>query len=339
MNTRLTIFAIRRLATTAGALVAFASAGCAQHEQPADEKFGKVGIVASAVTPRESITSLVIASGTATANLSYDSGKGKYTGAIVLPVGQQTITAKAYAGAQQVGFGTANVIIEANKTATLSLRMLDTTGAQPHVDAGPYIVAISSSSTEPVTGQPITLTANALDAEGDTLSYAWTSDCGGTFGSASAAITTWQTAATGPCKITATVTSKDLTDAESLDLVVFEPNAAKGAAAVDVDYVPNPIVTSIYLNSTPPCSVATYSFNSMCPAPVAKAPFYVGIGLVTYTGHTVSLTDDCGGTVEEQSLGYYQYQPGTGLCTLTAKVTDAYGLSSSLSASVYVKQP
>jgi hypothetical protein len=323
------------LAIVPFATAVFGTVGCAQDpSQETQEEFGRIGVTASALTDGSLITSMVVESGSAVSTLTYDSSKSKYTGGIVLPVGKQTITVKAYASSTQVGLGTADVVIEANKTAAITVRVLDTTGGNPQPDAGPFIVSLTSSSASTAVGQAVALAANAVDANGDRLSYSWASSCGGTFSSQTAASTSWQPDTVGPCKITVTVTSNSLSDAESVDLIVFPEGSNDGATTIEADYVPSPAIYEIEVGN---CEIYAYSDNSMCPAALSTNPMGVSISYSAYAAATISLTDNCGGTITQNWTGYYGYTPVPGLCTLTATLSTTDGASTSLSASFYVK--
>jgi hypothetical protein len=58
----------------------------------------------------------------------------------------------------------------------------------------PRIHAVFASNTAPNDGQSVDLSAVATDPDGDSLSYTWSSDVGGSFGDTSLAQTTWDSA-------------------------------------------------------------------------------------------------------------------------------------------------
>jgi hypothetical protein len=312
--------------------------GCAP-----DHGVGHVAVAVRGLTEAGSITGVTVESGGTTATLAFDSAKGGYSGSLALPVGPQHLTVKAFAGTTVAGLGTADVNITVNTTTTVSVSVLDVTGGQTHVAAGPYITALTSSSTSAVVNQSLTLTVSALDAENNTLSYAWTSSCANsTFGAPTAATTSWQASATGSCRLTVTVTAKNLTDTQSLELFVFEAGNDKGAAAIDATYVPSPSIVYVQVTGTSttgsPLTCAIYGSDndSMCRTPFAAAnamQVYIGFN----GDNTATLTDSCGGTITPFSSTSFQYTPVKGLCTLTGTVTNSHNLNSSLSASIFTK--
>ncbi len=314
--------------------------GCANHatgdtEQAPQGGFGRVGVETSALGSG-AFTSVVISSGDATATLLYDSDTKKYEGALALPAGSQTIIARAFNGTLEVARGSASVTVQANQTSVLSMRLLDFTTPQTATDAGPYIAWFTASSKSPLSGQAIQLHVNALDANNDPLTYAWSSSCGGTF-SAQAADTNWQTDQVGPCTIGVTVTSRSLTDSASLQLVVFDPNAAKGGVAVDAEYIQKPSIQGFAIDQ---CIISYADTDSMCRTPVARLanggsyPFHFAYTNYDPAGATVTVRDNCGGTFDE-TLSHYT--PGTGLCTITIYVTDnSVDLGALFQGSIYV---
>jgi hypothetical protein len=299
--------------------------------------FGRVGIQASALTQSGSITSVVVESGSATTTLVYDSTKSKYSGSIALPVGQQHITVKAYANTQLAGQGAADVVIEQNKTTAVTVRVLDVTGGQKQVPAGPFITGVTAASSSAITNQALGLTVTAVDGSGDAISYAWTASCAGTF-SAQAASTSFTPTATGACHISVTATANSLNDTETLDTFVFAPSNDSGAASIDAEYAPSPSINYIeFFGGNISCNVFSTSADSMCRTIFPNANLSASVGFTNYGTGSVTVTDNCGGKITKVNDYVFSYVPVLGLCTLTAKVVSGDNLSSSLSASIYVK--
>jgi hypothetical protein len=319
-------------------VAATALAGCNAHERDDAEARGRVGVSVGGLTQRYEITSVIIESEGATATLAFDNAKQKFVGSILLPPGTRTVTAKAYARSQQVGVGTGTVTIEANKTSALQLRIIDTTGALEQPDAGPFIVSLASSADSAIVGVPLTLRVNAVDANGDVLNYGWTSTCGGDFGSQNSAVTTWSPTVAGPCKLTANVTSNamrglnSLTDTESIDLIVFEASNAAGAAAIEAQFIPHPTVDAIQLGYF--CEVYPSTPDAMCPRAIPTSSVRLSVLYADYGAGNLVVSDDCGGTFHALGNGQYDYDLGTGVCTIKATLTSD-GLSSSLALSYY----
>lgn len=89
-------------------------------------------------------------------------------------------------------------------TATFDVTVADappTTGAialSVQLNRAPVITDIDLSETRVLQGVATTLTGTALDADGDALSFAWTSTCPGTFGTPASPTTTFTPATTTP---------------------------------------------------------------------------------------------------------------------------------------------
>jgi hypothetical protein len=325
-----------RLAFVPLAALIAAAGGCTG---AAHGGIGRAGIQISGLTTANNITSVVVTSGMATASLAFDPAKNKFSGSLALPTGQQTLAVKAFSGDQQVGAGSGTVLITENQTAAVTVRVFDTTGSQAQIDASPYILSLTAASSSPIINQPLALTAVAQDSDGDSIAYMWSASCDGSF-SAQAASTTFTPTVTGACKITVTTSDKQLSDSASLDLFVFTPSNSKGAAAVDIDYVQNPQIDYLNLQSYSPtylsCGVGTYQLDSRCPTPFPYAQvMYVTASYSIYDGETLSFTDNCGGSFQSN---VYWYPPSTGgLCKITAKLTNSDGLSSTFSLTAYIK--
>lgn len=324
---------IRTRHVVAPLVAALLVAGCSG----AQSNYGRVAVQASALTRLGGITSVVVTSGNVTAGLTFDSSSQHFTGSLALPVGDQTLTVQMFAQDQLVGSGSANVTIVAGKTAAVSVRVLDATGSQAQLDAGPYIISLSTPSTSTVLGQPLTLTAKAVDANGDAIAYAWTSTCGGSF-SAQAATTAWTPDMLGSCKLTLTTTSKSLQDSESVNVFVFSAASTTGAATIDAEYVAGPEVFGVQLmdyTTANNCSVYTYNTDSMCRY-AYKVTDSLWLNVVYSAGPnpTVSRSDNCGGSFDQ--WGDWLPPAAGGLCTLTGTVTNADGISNSYSLSAYI---
>ena len=57
--------------------------------------------------------------------------------------------------------------------------------------AQPTVTAVADVTTVDV-GDTVNLTATAVDPEGESMTYSWTSDLGGVFGTPTALTTTWE---------------------------------------------------------------------------------------------------------------------------------------------------
>ena len=69
----------------------------------------------------------------------------------------------------------------------------------------PTVTAVADVTTVDV-GDTVNLTATAVDPEGQSMTYSWTSDMGGDFGTPTALTTTWE----APTVTESTVVQSDL---------------------------------------------------------------------------------------------------------------------------------
>jgi formylglycine-generating enzyme required for sulfatase activity len=91
----------------------------------------------------------------------------------------------------------------------------------PPANKAPVITALGSDPTTVEIGATASLTCTATDADGDALSYAWSSTAGSIDGTG--ATVTWTAPnAVGSCAITCNVTDAEETASESVDVAVFE---------------------------------------------------------------------------------------------------------------------
>jgi len=275
-----------------------------------------------------------------TRTLTYDKTTAKFSGSVMLPIGVQTLTAVAYAGTQVAGQGTTTVTIVAGQTASVFLRILDTSSPAPMPDSSPGIFALVASTTKAAVGEAVTLKASAADPNGDPLTYAWTSSCpSGTFSTTDSAETTWSSTAVGVCTLTITATAKGKSASQQVDVVVLETGS--GVATVEGSYISGPRISSISASATgfncsgfPVVSDATCS-QSLAPGQHLSIAAYVVLDeAATVDGGApvdVTLTDNCGGTT--LYINQYIYTSGGGvdakwtapaapaMCVVTLNVT------------------
>ena len=150
-------------------------------------------------------------------------GDSTFTVELVLPVGQQTIYATAYNDYdEEIGQGEVTTTVTLNQTTEVFLSILDSTGSPGLPDNGPVILMVAASKTNPVVGESIDLSAEAMDMDGDTIDYLWSDDCeSSTFGSPDDADTTWSSDVAQSCTITITASSGELSDTEEVLVTVF----------------------------------------------------------------------------------------------------------------------
>ncbi len=303
---------------------------------------------------------------------------GQFEGTLVLPIGNQTFTARAFTGGEsdevQIGEGSAQVAIETGVTAEVQITVYDSTGSvDPPVHA-PVITLLSASKVDPVIDEEITLEVTAIDPDDDELTYSWSDDCDGTFGTADQAQTTWSNSQSIACTITVAVSDGEFEVEGDLDLTVYEPNNPQGTADVAVKYQANPYISSLGLGdrcqfgwspdylmcmiSEEPGLPPQYAYGAICrqfqDATCSEnvdpeTQYYVQFATeylntdAEEDSVTWTLTDDCGGT---SSLYYSTLAYGSvtfnwttpsdpGLCMLTATV-EQFGLTDSVDVAVLV---
>lgn len=319
------------------ALAALAS-GCGNSVD--SRSLGQAAVSVSALTLPSSITviSLEAQPANVTRDLTYNATTGKFSGSIMLPVGVQTLTARAYAGSLLVGQGTATATIVAGQTASVAMKILDATTPAPMADVPPAITVLSASSVQPTVGDAVTLSVSAADANGDPLSYAWTSTCTtGAFSSTTSAQTTWTSTSTGVCTITVTVTANGKSASQQVDITGLDLGV--GAASIEGSYIRSPQISyfnayasgidcASYPGGSPMCSNTCPPGNALS----VYASFSLGEPTSTDGGttgaHQVSFSDNCGGTwgTVSPSTGVYATSSWTSpaapaVCVLTARVT------------------
>jgi hypothetical protein len=285
------------------ALVAALLVGCAS-DKPAEET-GRLRAVVDALTVASVVTRVNVAVTPAgvTQDLAYDGSAASFSGILLVPVGLQTITARAYAGTTQVGEGSATVTVTSGTTVSATIRILDTTGPDPVPDHGPIVRSVTATPSSVTVGQAVMLSAVAIDPDGDPMTYAWAQSCSSgmtaTFTTPASDTTSWSADAQGSCTIQFTATSKGLTDVANLTVLVF-PASGSESGTVDVTgtYVPYPRISSARLSSLSGAwTIHRTDANATFPVTVAPGE-YIGVQINWAAGSSAvvpSLSDDCGG--------------------------------------------
>jgi len=293
--------------------------------------------------------------------LSYDSTSQLFSGVFTLVEGPHTVIATVYAvpttaprGSQReeviVGSGTASFTVIANATVGVYLVISDTTDALPPVDAGPIILSVSVSNLTPRRLEVVTIAVDARDPNGDPLTYQFSQDCTfGVFSAPNSFVTEWYGRETGTCMISILASSGSLSDLYSFTIEVFP---ALGEAQITVDYLPNPAITLIELDTSQGACVVTHSdTNATCPyslSPGSSYYLYVevnwGVNPPVQAG-AITIRDNCGGSFTPSSScdgsasfcdGFFTAPSTTSVCLITATVQH-YNLTDSLSMGVAVQ--
>jgi alpha-tubulin suppressor-like RCC1 family protein len=260
---------------------------------------------------------------------------GTFTGTLDLPASAQTLVARAWAAATQagqpdvkVGEQSASVTIAPNATAQVLITILDASPPAPVPDHAPIIVSVVVPRTSVGVNDPVTLSAQAVDPDGDPISWAWTSSCpSSAFTAPTAASTGWSTPALGSCTITVTATAKGLSDAR-----LFRITAATGSLDVRVRYVSQPKITEIDVAR---CVILRDLAGGSCRdgiATGATASVTVRFDGGDPADYAVTLSDACDGSrsfTQHTPLPHgrtgavltWQAPASEGVCAVTATVT------------------
>ena len=286
-----------------------------------------------------------------TAELLPTATSGIFSAVLDLPAGAQTLTVTAYVGQTQVGRGVAEVTIVAGETADVTVRVIDQTGVQvPPPDAWVIIRSVNASQTEAAVGEVVELTVDAVDPNGDPITYEWSDNCGGTsFGSPNASTTSWTHAAAGPCDIVVRAAAGGASDSATLRITT---TAGNGGASITGQFVPHPEIQSILLLNYPRldlfCEIERSDENANCGTFLSNRGWargaqvfrvYVTLDATTADDNerTLTFSDDCGGTtVFSGGNRLWQAPRDPAVCLLTATVTNAEGLRDTFSIAVEV---
>lgn len=249
----------------------------------------------------------------------------------LLPAGSnRAFVASAYSADNTLLFqgSVSGVTLTAGETTLVSITLQQVNPPEDYENSAPVITSLVASPSTVSPGGTVSLFAEAEDADGDPLSYAWSAQAG-TFSSASSDFTTW-TAPSQPGSYSFTVTVTDSRGATATAQVTLTVRTATGSAAVNVSFNTWPQVTRIAASSNP-----------------------VQVGQSTTLSVTASDADGdslayawsatCQGSFGNASASTAQFTPsalpaGTSCpnCTLSVHVTDGRGGSTTGSYSLCV---
>jgi hypothetical protein len=194
-----------------GLLACAALAGCGSTTPRAQQAALRATVRGLTAAGALSAVHLSISPASLEVDLQRDPTTGDFTGLLFVPAGEQTLTATAFAGATRVGRGSTTVTVADKVESAVVLTILDETGPGPTPDHSPIVTSLTAPAS-PSSGQPVSLSASAVDPDGDPVTYQWSSSCGGAFSAAGATTTGWTPAAAGPCTLTFSASSNGLTD-------------------------------------------------------------------------------------------------------------------------------
>jgi len=148
---------------------------------------------------------------------------GSFVGTLEVPAGvAQTVTANAFAGSTLAATGSNAVTAAKGQHVPLLIVALDVTGAAPRPDHSPVITSLTASASAVTAGGQVNLSAQAIDADGDAISFAWTADpagCG-TFSSPASAATIFTAARVGTCVVIVTARAGGLSDSRGTPIEI-----------------------------------------------------------------------------------------------------------------------
>ena len=293
---------------------------------------------------------------------------------MILPVGLQTFTARAYYdtddGEVLAGEGTAQATIVVNQTTDVQVTILDLTGPVDGPTHAPIISSLTASNTSPVIDETINLEVVALDPNEDELTYSWSDDCGGSFTAADQAQTDWSNDQSIICELKVTVSDGTFEAEGTVGVTVYQDNTPQGTTELNLDYQENPYIYAFTMGNTCQlnwnpnwisCTIdGQYTIgqecrafqNATCAQPAVPGHVYGYTSFVVQyldrnadsSDTTATLTDNCGGTStylgdESGELFWFNWQAPneTGLCMLTATI-EQYGMTDSIDIAVLVAE-
>ena len=279
-----------------------------------------------------------------TVDLVINPNTGTFDGTLLLPAGMQTFVARAFSGATLVGQSAPTpAAIQAGAVTRLMIRILDLTPDSPPV-YGPIVDSLSFPTTA-IAGRAANFAISAVAPAGDPITYAWTSDCpDSTFGSPTAAATTWTKPTEGSCTIHIVATSNGLSVTQGFAIVVFPAGSSEGAAVVSATFITKPgIVFNLFGNS---CGVDTLNVGrtASCATTIAS-PDHTSylFNVFSWGGSTpgpFAVSVDCGGLtgIDEKTstmvAGPWVPPVAGGLCIFTATAANGDGVTSTLHLAV-----
>lgn len=331
-------------------LLSLLTAGCVtQPGDPADD-VGVIdqGLAEIRIDARSlldaGVTRVTLDAAGQSADLDLNPSTGTYDGSLILPIGPQSIVARAFADTDLVGQSNPTAVtVETGQVTRVVMRVLDLRGSAPPL-YGPILDSIVFPATAQATS-PVTFAASVVAPAGDPVTYAWSSSCAdASFADPAAASTSWTKAAQGACTITMLATSNGLSVSQSFEIVVFAAGAATGAVGASASFITAP---SVYL-SLPLLGCFVWPGNNASCAGSIASPTTTSyeVSVTSWGGSTagsLTVSDNCGGafgasgTGPDWQFGAWLPPVDASLCILTITAVNSDGLSSTLSGAVLVR--
>ena len=232
-----------------------------------------------------------------------------------------TWTAPATDGVQPL---TVSVTDSHQETATLSVTMSvaaangkGSAGVTLTLNTWPVVSLVSASPTLINVGQSAALTATASDADGNPLTYAWTSACAGTFGSTTTPTTSFTLGAPLPPSGTCT-----LTVAVSDGMGGSDTGSVTVATGAGVTATLAPVIGTTFQSASSVAEGATVTLQATASDPQASALNFAWGASGGMLGRQTNTATSSGMTWTAPS--------SAGTWTVTLTVTDALGASSTV---------
>lgn len=295
-----------------------------------------LGVSAQALTANDISRVTVTVSGSGISpNISRNLFKtsGQWSGTLGgIPVGSgRTFLAQAYDSSNTLLYEgqVSNVTITQGSTASVFILLQQKTAPSAFRNSAPRINSLVAASTQVEPGQSTTLSVTATDADGDTLSYLWTTTAG-TLANATSAGSTWTAPTTeGPYTVNVNVT--DGKGGQAGFSLVINVVGGRGKATVTTSFNTWPVVSQVSVTK-----------GQLLP----NESTGLDVTVVDPDGDSLTYTwsDNCGGsfsstTAKNPTWRAPATQPEAGSCTVSVVPNDGRGGSTRGSLSITIGLP